>query len=57
VTKHVKVLEEAGIVLRVVEGGRTGCGCGRRRWFRVGLAGAAPAAWEAKFNVIQEHLR
>jgi len=58
VTKHVKVLEEAGIVLRVVEG-RTH----RLRLRPQALVSASDwlelhrRAWEAKFDVIQEHLR
>jgi DNA-binding transcriptional ArsR family regulator len=58
VTKHLKLLEEAGIVWRVVEG----------RTHRLGLRPPALDAasdwlelhrqvWEAKFDVIEEHLR
>ena len=58
VTKHLKLLEEAGIVWRVVEGRR----------HRLGLRPQALVAasdwlelhqhvWEAKFDVIEEHLR
>jgi DNA-binding transcriptional ArsR family regulator len=58
VTKHLKLLEEAGIVWRVVEG----------RTHRLGLRPQALDAasdwlelhrrvWEAKFDVIEEHLR
>jgi DNA-binding transcriptional ArsR family regulator len=58
VTKHLKLLEEAGIVWRVVEG----------RTHRLGLRPQALDAasdwlalhrrvWEAKFDVIEAHLR
>jgi DNA-binding transcriptional ArsR family regulator len=58
VTKHLRLLEEAGIVRRAVEG-RTH----RLRLRPQALAGASDwlelhrSAWEAKFDVIEEHLR
>jgi DNA-binding transcriptional ArsR family regulator len=58
VTKHLKVLEEAGIVRRAVVG-RT-----HRLWLRPqALADASDwldvhrRVWEAKFDVIEEHLK
>jgi DNA-binding transcriptional ArsR family regulator len=58
VTKHLKLLEEAGIVRRAVEG--------RAHRLRLRPQALAPASdwldlhrrlWEAKFDVIEEHLR
>jgi DNA-binding transcriptional ArsR family regulator len=58
VTKHLKLLEEAGIVRRAVVG-RTH----RLRLRPQALAGASDwlelhkRVWEAKFDVIEEHLK
>jgi len=58
VTKHLKLLEEAGIVRRVVEG--------RTHRLRLQPQALGPASdwlelhrrvWEAKFDAIEEHLR
>lgn len=57
VTKHLKLLESAGIIQRAVEG--------RTHRLRLEPAALAPAAdwldvhrelWERKFDVIEEHL-
>jgi DNA-binding transcriptional ArsR family regulator len=57
VTKHLKVLESAGVVRRAVEG-RTH----RLRLVAQGLADASQwlelhrSLWEAKFDVVERHL-
>jgi DNA-binding transcriptional ArsR family regulator len=57
VTKHLKVLEEAGLVRRAVEGRK------HRLWLETASLDAAAewldlhrSLWEAKFDAVQRHL-
>ncbi len=57
VTKHLKVLEQAGVVRRTIEGRNHRLGLqtdaleGASRWLELHRA-----LWEAKFDVVERHL-